>query len=92
MFPSFRSRKRPTSDNTLNAALRRLGYAQEDMTAHGFRAMARTAIAEALHVDPFIIEAAGDHETRAPGHWTAPIRIAPMRSSMSVTSACGSGA
>jgi hypothetical protein len=36
VFPSIRSRKRPMSDNTINAGLRRLGYATDEMTAHGF--------------------------------------------------------
>lgn len=38
LFPSIRSSKRCMSENTLNAALRRMGYSGEDMTAHGFRA------------------------------------------------------
>ncbi len=38
LFPSLRSRERAMSENTLNAALRRLGFAQDEMTAHGFRA------------------------------------------------------
>ena len=46
VFPSMRSRTRPMSENTLNAALRRLGYASDEMTAHGFRAMASTLLNE----------------------------------------------
>ncbi len=46
LFPSLRSRKRPISDNTLNAALRRLGYSKEEMTAHGFRKSASTLLHE----------------------------------------------
>lgn len=46
LFPSLRSLNRPMSDNTLNAALRRLGYGKKDMTAHGFRAMAATLLNE----------------------------------------------
>ena len=46
LFPSLRSRDRPMSENTLNAALRRLGYTTEQMTAHGFRAMASTLLNE----------------------------------------------
>ena len=38
LFPSLRSWHRPMSENTLNAALRRMGYSGEEMTAHGFRA------------------------------------------------------
>ena len=46
LFPSARSFKRPMSENTLNAALRRLGYDNEEMTAHGFRSMASTRLNE----------------------------------------------
>ena len=46
LFPSVRTTARPISDNTLNAALRRLGYTTNDMTAHGFRSMASTLLNE----------------------------------------------
>jgi integrase len=46
VFPSLRSRERQLSDNTLNAALRRLGFAKDEMTAHGFRSMASTLLNE----------------------------------------------
>jgi integrase len=46
VFPSLRAPSRPISDNTLNAALRRLGFAQDEMTAHGFRSMASTRLNE----------------------------------------------
>lgn len=46
LFPGLRSRSRPISDNSLNAALRRLGYAKTEMTAHGFRTMASTRLHE----------------------------------------------
>src|SRR3546814_17408353 len=42
LFPSIRAMTRPITDNTLNAALRRLGSAKSDVTAHGFRASAST--------------------------------------------------
>ncbi len=48
VFPSVRSVARPISDNTLNAALRRMGYTKEEVTAHGFRATARTILEEVL--------------------------------------------
>jgi integrase len=57
VFPGLRSRDRPISDMTLNAALRRLGFGPDDMTAHGFRAMARTLLHERLNVTPDVIEA-----------------------------------
>jgi integrase len=46
LFPSMRSRERPISENTLGAALRRMGYSKDEMTAHGFRAMASTLLNE----------------------------------------------
>jgi integrase len=46
LFPSVRTVIRPISENTLNAALRRLGYGADAMTAHGFRAMASTRLNE----------------------------------------------
>jgi len=46
LFPSIRSKSRPMSDNTLNGALRRLGYSNDTMTAHGFRSMASTLLNE----------------------------------------------
>jgi integrase len=47
-FPSVRSDGRPMSENTINAALRSMGYGGEVMTGHGFRAMARTLLDEEL--------------------------------------------
>jgi len=46
VFPSLRSGSRPMSDNTILAALRRMGYAKEEMTGHGFRGMASTILHE----------------------------------------------
>ncbi len=48
VFPSLRTGERPMSENTINAALRGMGYSQEVHTAHGFRAMARTIMDEVL--------------------------------------------
>ena len=55
-FPSFRSDRRPMSENTVNAALRALGFGQEEMTAHGFRAMAATLLNECGRFNPDAIE------------------------------------
>lgn len=55
-FPSFRTDQRPMSENTVNAALRALGFAQEEMTAHGFRAMAATLLNESGRFHPDAIE------------------------------------
>jgi integrase len=46
LFPSLRTPDRPMSDNTVNAALRRLGYEKDEMTGHGFRSMASTILHE----------------------------------------------
>ncbi len=56
LFPSVRSTVRPMSENTLNAALRRLGYGTDEMTAHGFRAMASTRLNEMSGWNPDAIE------------------------------------
>ncbi len=61
VFPSVRTRARPLSDNTLNGALRRLGYTSEQMTAHGFRAMASTLLNESGKWNPDAIERALAH-------------------------------
>lgn len=55
LFPGLRTSARPISDNTLNAALRRVGFTQEQMTAHGFRTTASTSLNE-LGIAPDIIE------------------------------------
>lgn len=46
LFPSLRGGARPMSENTVNAALRRLGYSNEEMTGHGFRSLASTCLNE----------------------------------------------
>ena len=46
VFPSLRTHTRPMSENTINGALRRLGYTKEEMTGHGFRSMASTLLNE----------------------------------------------
>lgn len=67
VFPSTRTDTRPMSNNTVNAALRRLGYdTKTEMTGHGFRAMARTILDEVLHVRPEIVEHQLAHAVRDP--------------------------
>lgn len=46
LFPGARTNGRPMSENTVNAALRRLGYSKNEMTGHGFRSMASTTLNE----------------------------------------------
>ncbi len=56
VFPGVRSLARPISENTLNAALRRLGYSKDEATAHGFRASAATLLNESGKWNPDAIE------------------------------------
>jgi len=65
-FPSGRSFDRPMSDNALVAALRRMGFEKSEMTAHGFRAMARTILDEVLQVRSDFIEHQLAHAVRDP--------------------------
>jgi integrase len=66
VFPGGRDPKRPLSDNALNAALRRMGFDKETMTAHGFRATARTLLDEVLGWRPDLIEHQLAHAVRDP--------------------------
>ncbi len=61
VFPSIRSVKRPLSENAFNFALRRMGFTQQEVTAHGFRASASTILNE-RGFDRDVIEAALAHE------------------------------
>ena len=56
VFPGLRTSERPMSENTINAALRGMGYAENVHTAHGFRAMARTIMDEVLNERVDLIE------------------------------------
>jgi len=60
-FPSIRTRARPISDNTINAALRRMGYSKDQMTAHGFRTSASSLLNESGKWNPDAIERALAH-------------------------------
>ena len=65
VFQSVRGGDRPMSNMTLNGALQRMGVdTQRDMTTHGFRAMARTMLAERLGVDEVVIEAQLAHTVK----------------------------
>jgi integrase len=57
VFPSLRGDDRPMSDAAILAALRRMGFPKDEMTGHGFRATARTLMAERLDIDEAVIEA-----------------------------------
>jgi integrase len=56
VFPSARGASRPMSNNTVLGALRRMGVPKDEMTGHGFRAMARTLIAEELRYPRELVE------------------------------------
>lgn len=62
VFPAVSNPKRPMSENTLNAALRRLGFGQDEMTSHGFRATASTLLNESGKFSPDAIERALAHQ------------------------------
>jgi integrase len=56
LFPSERTRERPFSENTLNAALRRMGYSKDQVTSHGFRSTASTLLNESGYWNADAIE------------------------------------
>jgi integrase len=66
VFPGARTKDRPMSDNAILAAMRRMNIAKEEMTGHGFRAMARTILDEVLGVRPDFIEHQLAHAVRDP--------------------------
>jgi integrase len=66
VFPGVRGRDRAMSENTVNAALRRMGFDGDTMTGHGFRAMARTILDEVLGFRPDFIEHQLAHAVRDP--------------------------
>lgn len=61
LFPFIRSKRRPLSENAFNTALRRMGYAKDEATAHGFRVTA-SSILNSRGYDPDVIEAALAHK------------------------------
>lgn len=66
VFPSIRTGQRCMSENTINAALRSMGYSKDKMTAHGFRAMARTILDEVLEERVDLIEHQLAHAVKDP--------------------------
>src|SRR5471030_2812035 len=66
VFPSIRTGERCMSENTINAALRSMGYPKATMTAHGFRAMARTILDEVLGERVDLIEHQLAHAVKDP--------------------------
>ena len=84
VFPAIGRRGRPLSENTITIALRRMGFSAEEMTAHGFRAMASTLLNESGKWSPDAIERAlahkdGDHVRAAyhrGAHWQERVTMA----------------
>ena len=66
VFPSARSAQRPMSDNAILSAMRRLGITKEEMSGHGFRAMARTILDEVLQIRVDLIEHQLGHAVKDP--------------------------
>lgn len=64
VFRGERSAQRPMSDAAINAALRTLGFAADEVTGHGFRASARTMIVERLGIAEAVVEAQLAHSVR----------------------------
>ncbi len=66
VFAGVRSKARPMSENTINAALRYLGFSGDEVVGHGFRATARTILDEVLGYPPHIIEQQLAHAVKDP--------------------------
>jgi integrase len=66
VFPGARSNGRPMSDNAILAAMRRMGIGKDEMSGHGFRAMARTILDEVLGFRPDFIEHQLAHAVKDP--------------------------
>lgn len=66
LFPGARTNGRPMSDNAILAAMRRMGIEKDEMSGHGFRAMARTILDEVLGIRPDYIEHQLAHAVRDP--------------------------
>jgi len=66
VFPGARTSARPMSDNAILAAMRRMGIDKDEMSGHGFRAVARTMLDEVLGVRPDFIEHQLAHAVRDP--------------------------
>lgn len=84
VFASLHARGRPISENTINQALRRLGYSGSEMTAHGFRSTASTLLNESGKWSPDAIERALAHQDsnairgiyHRGAHWDERVRMA----------------
>jgi integrase len=83
LFPSLRTPSRCMSDNTINAALRRLGYAKDEMTGHGFRAMASTCLNEqGWHPDLIELQLAHAERNKVRAAYNRAERLAERKNMM----------
>lgn len=83
VFPSLRTGDRPMSENTINAALRRLGYATDEMTGHGFRAMASTCLNEqGWHPDLIELQLAHAERNKVRAAYNRATRLGERRKMM----------
>lgn len=83
LFPSLRSTERAISDNTINAALRRLGFSGEEMVAHGFRSMASTCLNEqGWHPDLIELQLAHAERNESRGAYNRAQRLPERRQMM----------
>ena len=83
VFPSLLSRDRPMSDNTINSALRRLGYSGDEQTAHGFRSTASTLLNEqGFPPDVIELQLAHVERNKVRGAYSKAQRLAERRDMM----------
>lgn len=83
VFPSIRSKDRPISDNTINAALRRLGFSSDEMVAHGFRSTASTCLNElGWHPDLIELQLAHAERNESRGAYNRAQRLGERRKMM----------
>jgi len=83
LFPALRTADRPMSNNTVNAALRRLGYSKEDMSGHGFRALASTCLNEqGWHPDLIELQLAHAEKNKVRGAYNRAQRLGDRKKMM----------
>jgi integrase len=83
VFPSLRTNDRPISENTINAALRRLGYSNDEMTGHRFRAMASTCLNEqGWHPDLIELQLAHAERNKVRAAYNRATRLADRKKMM----------
>jgi len=83
LFPSLQTKLRPISENTVNVALRRLGYTRDEMTGHGFRAMASTLLNEkGWHPDVIELQLAHAERNKVRAAYNRAQRLVERRTMM----------